>query len=115
MKFVVTMVLLSTLLGILQKPTIGDVIIEMMLFIAPIWIAVVVGVLVGWSWKPSWANLSGVKDCFDSTASSSSKTLSSRMSLQNVLTGLTSIKSQLPSCVSWNSETETSATIPHPW
>nr|GLL27463.1 uncharacterized protein LOC109179992 [Ipomoea trifida] len=110
------MVLVSALLGILQKPTIGDVIIEMMLFMAPIWIAIVVGVLVGWSWRPSWASLSGVKDCFDSTLSSSSKTFSSRISLQNVLTGLTSMKSQLPSCVSWNSEAEqeTSAPIPHP-
>nr|GMC97854.1 StAR-related lipid transfer protein 7, mitochondrial [Ipomoea batatas] len=110
------MVLVSALLGILQKPTIGDVIIEMMLFMAPVWIAIVVGVLVGWSWRPSWANLSGVKDCFDSTLSSSSKTFSSRISLQNVLTGLTSMKSQLPSCVSSNSEAEqeTSAPIPHP-
>nr|GMC99862.1 START domain-containing proteins involved in steroidogenesis/phosphatidylcholine transfer [Ipomoea batatas] len=88
----------------------------MMLFMAPVWIAIVVGVLVGWSWRPSWANLSGVKDCFDSTLSSSSKTFSSRISLQNVLTGLTSMKSQLPSCVSSNSEAEqeTSAPIPHP-
>nr|GMD60009.1 StAR-related lipid transfer protein 7, mitochondrial [Ipomoea batatas] len=35
--------LVSALLDILQKSTIGDVIIEMMSFMAPIWIAIVVG------------------------------------------------------------------------
>nr|GMD79716.1 StAR-related lipid transfer protein 7, mitochondrial [Ipomoea batatas] len=35
--------LVSSLLGILQKPPIGDAIIEMMSFMAPIWIAIVVG------------------------------------------------------------------------
>lgn len=28
---------------------------DLVLFIAPLWIAVVVGVLVGWVWRPSWA------------------------------------------------------------
>lgn len=28
---------------------------DLLLFIAPLWIAVLVGVLVGWLWRPSWA------------------------------------------------------------
>lgn len=28
---------------------------DLLLFIAPLWFAVVVGVLVGWVWRPSWA------------------------------------------------------------
>ncbi|KAJ7952220.1 StAR-related lipid transfer protein like [Quillaja saponaria] len=51
------MALLSVLLGILQRPTILDVLRELIMFMAPVWIAVILGVLVGWAWKPKWANL----------------------------------------------------------
>ncbi|CAN4127108.1 unnamed protein product [Withania somnifera] len=49
--------LVAALAEILQRPSTGEVIIELGMFMAPIWIAVVVGVLVGWAWKPKWANL----------------------------------------------------------
>ncbi|GER25736.1 polyketide cyclase/dehydrase and lipid transportsuperfamily protein [Striga asiatica] len=46
----------AAFLEILQRPTIGDVIFELLEFMAPIWVAIVVGVLVGWAWKPKWAD-----------------------------------------------------------
>lgn len=52
------MAMVSAFLEILQKPTIGDVLLELMALMTPIWAAIVVGVLVGWAWKPKWANLS---------------------------------------------------------
>lgn len=47
----------KVLLEILQRPTVGDVVVELMLFLGPVWIAVLVGLVVGWAWKPRWANL----------------------------------------------------------
>ena len=50
------MAMVSAFLEILQKPTIGDVVLELMALATPIWAAIVVGVLLGWAWKPKWAN-----------------------------------------------------------
>ncbi|XVF12834.1 hypothetical protein REPUB_Repub08aG0154300 [Reevesia pubescens] len=93
--------LVSVFLEILRKPTIGDVLSELMMFIAPLWVAVIVGVLVGWAWKPKWANLgremlldcSGSKDSTPASSESSSTGFGSFPSLN-----LT--KFQLP-CISW--------------
>lgn len=52
------MAVVSAFLEVLQKPTIGDVLVELMALTTPIWAAIVVGVLLGWAWKPKWANLS---------------------------------------------------------
>ncbi|KAK9672357.1 hypothetical protein RND81_12G095600 [Saponaria officinalis] len=53
--------------GILEKPTSigGGLIIEIMLFIMPIWTAFIVGLVVGWLWKPNWWN----KNNFDNVIS----------------------------------------------
>uniref|UniRef100_A0A5B7BKA2 START domain-containing protein n=1 Tax=Davidia involucrata TaxID=16924 RepID=A0A5B7BKA2_DAVIN len=51
------MALVGAFLEILQRPTIGGVITEMMVFLGPVWIAFLVGVMVGWAWKPRWASL----------------------------------------------------------
>ncbi|KAK9724908.1 hypothetical protein RND81_05G107500 [Saponaria officinalis] len=42
--------------GILEKPASigGGLIIEIMLFIMPIWTAFLVGLVIGWLWKPKW-------------------------------------------------------------
>ncbi|CAH9089552.1 unnamed protein product [Cuscuta epithymum] len=88
------------LVGILQKTSLGDAIFDMVLFMAPICIAAVAGLLVGWSWKPNWANLKA-----------------RWLTLRNLLTGstqiqnLTLVESQSPSYAR-NSESETSAPIP---
>lgn len=52
------MALISSLLEILQKPSVGDVVLQLMLFTTPIWVAVIVGVLVGWAWKPRFTAFS---------------------------------------------------------
>lgn len=47
--------ILNALIEILRKPTIGDIVSELTLFAAPLWVAVFVGLVVGWAWKPRWA------------------------------------------------------------
>jgi hypothetical protein len=32
-----------------------DILGNLVTFIAPLWIAVIFGVVVGWAWKPKWA------------------------------------------------------------
>lgn len=109
------MALVSALLEILQRPTFGEVIFELGMFMAPIWIAVLVGVLVGWSWKPKWANLA-----IDSVPTT--HVPSSGMLLQNLSSGFSTLKFQLPTCISWIKETHsppsisssTSSSLHHP-
>ncbi|GFS44526.1 polyketide cyclase/dehydrase and lipid transport superfamily protein [Actinidia rufa] len=73
------------------------------MFMAPLWIAVFVGVMVGWAWKPKWANLSpDLVDCSSSKASSStSPSASSGLVPLLSIPSLNSMKLQLPSCISW--------------
>ena len=98
--------LVSVLLEILQRPTIGDVLAELMMFMAPLWIAVVVGVLVGWSWKPKWAILG--REMLDSSSvsnnSSPAPPTASASSISASIPSLNSLKLQLPSCISWISD-----------
>ncbi|ONK71728.1 uncharacterized protein A4U43_C04F11750 [Asparagus officinalis] len=47
--------IMDALIEILKKPTIGDIVSELAMFAAPLWIAVFVGLVVGWSWRPRWA------------------------------------------------------------
>ncbi|KAL2237875.1 uncharacterized protein LOC105164409 [Sesamum indicum] len=99
------MALGSAFLEILQRPTIWDVLFELMVFMAPIWIAVVVGVLVGWAWKPKWANLN--VEFLDSTAKGGESNNKSRMVLPQFsasMPSLSSLKLQVPTCISWISD-----------
>ncbi|CAL5433558.1 unnamed protein product [Camellia sinensis] len=102
---------MATLFEILQRSTIGDVFMLM----APLWIAILVGVFVGWAWKPKWANL--IANSFDCSASkggggaggaSSSSSYSSSSSsplpigfcsIPNL--NLNPFKLQLSSCIPW--------------
>ncbi|CAH9141321.1 unnamed protein product [Cuscuta epithymum] len=77
------MALVSALVEIFQKKSIGDGILELMMWTTPIWVAVVVGVLVGWAWRPRWADLCSSTDSFVSMVSSSS-------CLQQLFTGFSS-------------------------
>ncbi|VFQ59824.1 unnamed protein product [Cuscuta campestris] len=54
------MALVSALLEIFQKPSIGDVVVEMMVFATPIWVAVAVGVVVGWAWRPRFTAFTSI-------------------------------------------------------
>ncbi|CAL1386636.1 unnamed protein product [Linum trigynum] len=87
------MALWSILLDILQRPNPFAVMAELSMLVAPLWIAVLVGVLVGWSWRPKWAVLANQSD----TAPVSS-----------------SFKLQLPSCISWISSDDSSSQPPPP-
>ncbi|XP_020581661.1 uncharacterized protein LOC110025493 isoform X2 [Phalaenopsis equestris] len=43
------------LMEIMSKPTLGGLLSELAFFAAPLWVAVFVGLLVGWAWRPGWA------------------------------------------------------------
>ncbi|CAN4089465.1 unnamed protein product [Withania somnifera] len=53
---------------ILERPTIGAVLVEIMMFLGPVWIAFLVGIMVGWIWKHKWASWKNCK--FDFSAPS---------------------------------------------
>ncbi|XP_016455599.2 uncharacterized protein LOC107779655 [Nicotiana tabacum] len=101
------MALVAALLEILERPSFWEVLLELVMFMGPIWIAVVVGVLVGWAWKPKWAKLGP-----DDVSASSS---SSGMLLQNLSSGfasLNTLKFQLPTCnIPWIKETQSPPTV----
>ncbi|CAI9093343.1 OLC1v1028823C1 [Oldenlandia corymbosa var. corymbosa] len=91
------MVLASALLEILRRPTSGfDVMMELMMFAVPLWIAVVIGVLVGWSWKPRWAaaHFDAKDDQHRNNHSNSETTLFQQFS--DSIPSFSSLKFQLP-------------------
>ncbi|GFY84017.1 polyketide cyclase/dehydrase and lipid transport superfamily protein [Actinidia rufa] len=62
------MALIGAFLKFLERPTIGGVLVDMLLFLVPVWIAFVVGVIVGWAWKPRWAATQGYNGKFNCSA-----------------------------------------------
>lgn len=38
------------------KPVVLDTAVDMMFCMTPIWMAIAVGLIVGWSWKPRWVS-----------------------------------------------------------
>ncbi|KAI3843580.1 hypothetical protein MKX03_022405 [Papaver bracteatum] len=101
------MALVSALFEVLKGPTIGNVFTELLLFLGPLWIAVLVGVVVGWAWKPKWATLG--KDKLDYTMSKASSLsvgfISSPPSLNfGSMPCFNSMKAQLPSYIPWISD-----------
>ncbi|XP_028756001.1 uncharacterized protein LOC114731634 [Neltuma alba] len=96
------MALLSALLGILAKSSVVDILGDLFIFIASLWIAVIVGVLVGWAWKPKWANFG--RDMLDSLVpndnNSSSSSLSTRFAS---IPSLNLFKTKLPGFIAWPS------------
>ncbi|KZV22453.1 phosphatidylcholine transfer protein [Dorcoceras hygrometricum] len=105
------MPLVSSFLEIFQRPaTIVDVFFQLMELVFPIWIALAVGVFVGWIWKPKWVKLN--MDTVNSTSNQqeppkSGDSLSQSRSdtvfpqFYASMPSLSSLKLQLPSCVSW--------------
>ncbi|KAF8379909.1 hypothetical protein HHK36_027374 [Tetracentron sinense] len=106
------MALISDLFEVLQRLTIGDVFTKLIVFLGPLGIAVLVGIVIGWAWKPKWANLRMDQlDCSVSktpSPSSSPTTLSGPISLPSpgfgLIPSLNSLKVQLQSCISWISD-----------
>ncbi|KAF5815864.1 putative START domain-containing protein [Helianthus annuus] len=50
------MAVIEALLSIIQGPNLWNALPDLMVFVAPLWVAVLFGVLVGWVWRPTWAN-----------------------------------------------------------
>ncbi|GLT78676.1 hypothetical protein SLA2020_502040 [Shorea laevis] len=40
-----------------KKPTITETFVDILLCAVPIWLAVMIGLLIGWSWRPRWTSL----------------------------------------------------------
>lgn len=47
--------LLDLLMGVFRQPTLGGVALELASLAAPLWLAALVGLLIGWAWRPRWA------------------------------------------------------------
>lgn len=63
------MELVDAFLEILRRPTIGGIILGMIMLLGPVSLAFLVGIMAGWAWKPRWASLGNCK--FYISASSS--------------------------------------------
>ncbi|KAK4748714.1 hypothetical protein SAY87_015300 [Trapa incisa] len=92
------MALMSLISDILRRPTIAGVLGGLVTLMAPVWIAVVVGVLVGWAWKPKWANF-GKELLNGSNESSSAST-----ALASSIPSFNTLKLQLPTRIPWISD-----------
>lgn len=46
---------LSSIMEILNRPNTWRIVSDLLLFVSPLWLAVFIGLLVGWAWKPDWA------------------------------------------------------------
>lgn len=66
------MALVEAFLEIFGRPTIWAMILGMIQLLGPVWIAFLVGVTVGWAWKPRWASLGNCKFEFSAPPSPSS-------------------------------------------
>ncbi|CAM8985601.1 unnamed protein product [Rhodiola kirilowii] len=86
------MALISILMDVLRKPSFLEVVGDLMLVLGPIWVAVVVGVLIGWSWRPKWVN-------FERNSQEKLPVLGICQ-----IPSFKSIKLQLPSCMSWTND-----------
>ncbi|KAL1337324.1 hypothetical protein HN51_031981 [Arachis hypogaea] len=83
----------------LENPAILGVCIGVAMFLGPIWVAFLFGVLIGWVWKPNWASLAKGKFIGSSSSSSSSspsKSILSPLKAYASSPSLTSIKMQAP-------------------
>ena len=49
------MALVDAFLEILSRPAIGEVMVGIFVFMGPVWVAFLLGLMVGWAWKPRWA------------------------------------------------------------
>ncbi|XP_054804929.1 uncharacterized protein LOC129307999 [Prosopis cineraria] len=45
------------LMEFLKKPSITETLVDILLCAVPIWLAVMIGMLIGWSWRPRWTGI----------------------------------------------------------
>lgn len=81
-----------------EAPTAYDLLFKILMFIARLWVGIIVGVLVGWIWKPKWAD-SG-RDLFNSSKLKDNLPSSSFV---GSISSLSSLKIQLPRCLNLTS------------
>ncbi|XP_062189855.1 uncharacterized protein LOC133892884 [Phragmites australis] len=43
--------------GLLRRPAVAEMAVDVLLCAVPIWAAVMIGLVVGWSWRPRWTGL----------------------------------------------------------
>ena len=43
--------------ALLQRPAVAEMAVDVLLCAVPIWAAVMIGLAVGWSWRPRWTGL----------------------------------------------------------
>ncbi|GER32207.1 polyketide cyclase/dehydrase and lipid transportsuperfamily protein [Striga asiatica] len=65
------MALVEAFLEILERPTIWSIVLGLIQFLGPVWIAFFLGVVVGWAWKPRWTSLGNCKFEFSAPPSPS--------------------------------------------
>jgi hypothetical protein len=41
----------------MKKPSITETFVDILLCAVPIWLAVMIGLVIGWSWRPRWTGL----------------------------------------------------------
>ncbi|KAM7267962.1 hypothetical protein ACFE04_010128 [Oxalis oulophora] len=77
--------LMEVLHELLQRPSFDSILTEMMfVLLSPIWLAFIVGVIIGWFWKPNWA-LTSLTTTTSLTRTSSSTTTVLKKQELNVL------------------------------
>ncbi|XVE65899.1 hypothetical protein DITRI_Ditri08aG0037000 [Diplodiscus trichospermus] len=45
------------LMEFLKRPTVTETFVDILLCAVPIWLAVMIGLVIGWSWRPRWTSL----------------------------------------------------------
>uniref|UniRef100_A0A2P2JKZ9 START domain-containing protein n=1 Tax=Rhizophora mucronata TaxID=61149 RepID=A0A2P2JKZ9_RHIMU len=45
------------LMEFLKKPSVAETFVDILLCAVPIWLAVMIGLVIGWSWRPRWTGL----------------------------------------------------------
>ncbi|KAK4795301.1 hypothetical protein SAY86_013295 [Trapa natans] len=96
------MALFSLIYEVFQRPTISGVVGELVMLMVPVWIAVIVGILVGWAWKPKWAYLG--KELLDGSIESRQVFPSSHSASKSSILSFNPMKLQFPSYIPWISD-----------
>lgn len=45
------------LMEFMKRPSIAETLVDILLCAVPIWLAVMIGLVIGWSWRPRWTGL----------------------------------------------------------
>ncbi|XP_071929286.1 uncharacterized protein [Coffea arabica] len=73
------MAVADAFLEILTRPTMGGMVVGVIMLLGPVWVAFLLGVMLGWAWKPRWASLGNCKFDFSAPSSPCSSLLPSNV------------------------------------